>query len=124
MAMAARRLAAALVVILAFGAAAPAVLAAVPGNDVIGGATPAAIGFSEQLDTTEATTDAKDAELNTYCGAPATDASVWYTVEGTDEGVIVDVSASDYSAGVLVGLDYEGTLEVISCGPGTVSFFA
>ena len=116
-----RRLAAALVVVLAFGALAPAVLAAAPGNDIIDGATPASIGFSEQLDTTEATTDVRDAELNTFCGAPATDASVWYTV---DEGVIVDVSRSDYSAGILVGLDYQGTLEVVSCGPGTVSFFA
>ena len=62
------------------------------------------IGFSEVLDTTEATTDADDAQFNASCGAPATDASVWYTLVGTDEVVIVDVSGSDYSAGVLVGM--------------------
>jgi hypothetical protein len=124
MGKAAGRLAATLAALLAFGGAAPVVLAASPGNDLIGGATPAAIGFSEQLDTTEATTDADDTELNTYCGAPATDASVWYTVEGTDEGVVVDVSGSDYSAGVLVGLQYPDGLEVIACGPWAVSFYA
>lgn len=123
MATAARRLAVALVAVLAFGITAPVVLAAAPGNDLKANATVATIGFSEQVDTTEATTDADDVELNTFCGAPATDASVWYTIEGTDEGVTVDVSKSDYSAGVLVGLQYPDGLEVIACGPGAVSFF-
>jgi len=100
-------------------------LAAVPGNDTIGGATPAALGFSEVIDTTEATTDADDAQLNATCGAPATDASVWYTVNlAAEAGVVVDVSASDYSAGVLVGVGTPGALETIACGPGTVGFFA
>jgi hypothetical protein len=71
------------------------VLAAAPSNDVFGGATAATIGFSETLDTTEATTDSDDAQLNASCGAPATDASVWYSFDGTDTGVIVDVSQSD-----------------------------
>src|SRR5688500_14132605 len=90
---------------LALGAAgisAPAALAAPPGNDTFGGATPATLGFSEVLDTTEATTDADDAQLNASCGAPATDASVWYSFAGSDTGVVVDVSQSDYPAGVLV----------------------
>ncbi|MGH8970057.1 MAG: DUF6299 family protein [Actinomycetes bacterium] len=77
------------------------------------------------LDTTEATTDAEDAQLNTECGAPATDASVWYSfTSASDAGVVVDVSASDYSAGVLVGVGAPGTLELVTCGPGTVGFFA
>lgn len=57
------------------------------------------------LDTTEATTDGDDAQLNETCGAPATDASVWYAfVAGSDAVVVVDVSQSGYSAGVLVGV--------------------
>ena len=52
------------------------------------------------LVTTGATTDADDAQLNTTCGAPATDASVWYSLQGSGKGVVADVSSSDYSAGV------------------------
>lgn len=106
------------------GSYAPAALAAPPANDTISGATVVTIGYSELLDTSEATTDADDAQLNTFCGAPATDASVWYQLEGTDEGVIVDVSASDYSAGVLVGTGTPGALDILTCGPGAVAFFA
>src|ERR1041385_4939969 len=78
--------------------AAPA-LAAPPTNDTFGGATLATIGFSEVIDTTEATTDADDSQLNSSCGAPATDASVWYSIDGTDSGVVIDVSQSNYTAG-------------------------
>jgi hypothetical protein len=112
---------------LALGALAissPAALAAPPGNDTFGGATAATLGFSEVLDTTEATTDADDAQLNSSCGAPATDASVWYAFEGADIGVVVDVSLSDYSAGVLVGVGSQGNLLTEACGPGAVGFFA
>jgi hypothetical protein len=112
---------------LALGAvwvSAGAALAAAPANDTFTGATPAAIGFSEVIDTTEATTDADDAQLNSTCGAPATDASVWYVVTGTDAGVVVDVSQSNYSAGVLVGVGTQGNLQTVACGPGTVGFFA
>jgi len=99
--------------------------AAAPGNDTIGGATAVTLGFSEVLDTTEATTDADDAQLNSTCGAPATDASVWYSINlAADSGVVVDVSASDYSAGVLVGVGSPGALDTVACGPGTVGFFA
>src|SRR6266568_485749 len=83
---------------------APTALAAPPLNDTFAKATAAAIGFSETLDTTEATTDSDDAQLNASCGAPATDASVWYVLQGSDQGVVVDVSQSNYSAGVLVGV--------------------
>lgn len=108
----------------ALGVSAPAALAVVPSNDTFAGATAATLGFSEQLDTTEATTDADDAQLNESCGAPATDASVWYAFAGTDTGVVVDVSQSDYSAGVLVGTGTQGNLITEACGPGTVGFFA
>jgi hypothetical protein len=108
----------------ALGVSAPAALAAPPLNDTFPNATPVAIGFSEVLDTTEATTDGDDAQLNTSCGAPATDASVWYALDGSDTTVVVDVSQSSYSAGVLVGVGSQGNLTTVACGPGTVAFFA
>lgn len=107
------------------GLYAPAVLAAAPGNDVFTGAVAvSSIPFSDSVNTTEATTDADDAQLNASCGAPATDASVWYAVQGTDSSVVVDVSASDYSAGVLVGIGTQGNLGIVTCGQGAVAFFA
>ena len=101
-------------------------LAAAPGSDTFGGSTVIpALPYAETLDTTEATTDADDAELNALCGAPATDASVWYSYTApADQLVIVDVSASDYSAGVLVGVGSPGSLAIVACGPGTVGFSA
>ena len=113
----------ALALMLAIAGFAPA-MAAAPANDTFPNATSASIGFSEVLNTTEATTDADDAQLNASCGAPATDASVWYVLQGGDQGVIVDVSQSNYSAGVLVGTGTQGNLTTVACGPGTVAFFA
>jgi hypothetical protein len=106
------------------GVSAPAALAAPPTNDAFANATPVAVGFSEVLDTTEATTDGDDAQLNESCGAPATDASVWYVLDGSETEVVVDVSQSDYSAGVLVGIGNQGSLQTVACGPGAVNFFA
>jgi hypothetical protein len=100
------------------------VLAAAPSNDTFAGATVAGVSFEEVLDTTEATTDADDVQLNESCGAPATDASVWYSLEGTGAGVLVDVSGSDYTAGVLVGVGSQGNLQTVACGPGGTAFFA
>jgi hypothetical protein len=111
-------------VLSALGVSATAAVAAPPPNDTFPNATPAAIGFSGMLDTTEATTDSDDAQLNESCGAPATDASVWYVLDGTGTGVIVDVSQSDYPASVLVGVGSQGNLQAVACGPGTVGFFA
>jgi hypothetical protein len=99
-------------------------LAAPPSNDAFTGATPASIGFKEGLDTSQATTDSDDAQLNATCGAPATDASVWYAIQGSDQNVVVDVSGSSYSAGVLVGVGSQGNLQTVTCGPRTVTFFA
>jgi hypothetical protein len=100
------------------------VLAAAPSNDLFAGATPVTVGFSESLDTTEATTDADDAEANADCEAPATDASVWYTLDGADNGVVVDVSSSSYTAGVIVVTGSPGSFGLVDCGPGAVAFFA
>jgi hypothetical protein len=101
------------------------VLAAAPSNDTFSGATAVTGDFSEVLDTTEATTDADDAQLNSSCGAPATDASVWYAVTSSSGATVsVDVSQSDYSAGVLVGVGTQGNLTTVACGPGGTQFAA
>jgi hypothetical protein len=99
--------------------------AAAPANDTIGGAVAiAALPFSTTLDTTQATTEPGDAEANPPdCGAPATDASVWYDLTLPEAGaVLVDVSASDYSAGVLVVAGNPGAFQFVTCGPGAVAF--
>jgi hypothetical protein len=106
----------------ALGIFTPNVLAAQPLNNTFPNATPAATGFNEVLDTTQATTDSDDAQLNASCGAPATDASVWYVLQGTDQGVVIDVSQSNYSAGVLVGTGTQGNLQTVACGPGNCRF--
>ena len=109
----------------ALGVSALAALAAPPSNDTFAGATLIADGFSEELDTTEATTDGDDAQLNATCGFfSATDASVWYAFTGSDTMVVIDVSESDYPVGVLVGVGRQGNLETVACEPGTMAFFA
>jgi len=102
------------------------VVAAPPGNDLYANReTIAALPFNASVDTTEATTDADDADANSTCGAPATDASVWYEfTPAADTGVIVDVSSSSYSAGVLVATGSPGSFSIVTCAPGAVGFFA
>ena len=114
-----------LVALTSLSFAAP-VLAAAPSNDIYTGRTViGSLPFSDSLDTTEATTDADDVEANTNCGAPATDASVWYELTATaDALLLVDVSASDYSAGVIVATGSPGTFSIENCGPGGTVFFA
>ncbi len=98
------------------------VLAAPPSNDVYTGREAIAIGDSFSLDTTEATTDADDVEIN-VCGAPAMDASVWYELTATSDGaIVVDVSGSNYSAGVFVATGSPGSFSVVACGPTGVAF--
>ncbi|HEX5995297.1 MAG TPA: hypothetical protein VFY84_09175 [Jiangellales bacterium] len=98
--------------------------AAAPTNDTFGGAiaidsTP----FTTTVDTSEATTDADDVSANADCGAPATDASVWYSITApTDGGYIVDVSKSSFYAGVIVVTGAPGAFELVWCGPDTVGF--
>ena len=114
-----------LLFILSLALAAP-VLAAAPDNDTYSGRTVVgALPFNESLDTSEATTDADDAEANAQCGAPATDASVWYELTVTsDIEIFVGVKASNYSAGVLVATGAPGGFEIVTCGPVGASFFA
>jgi len=98
-------------------------MAASPSNDTLAGASAVGLGFSAEVDTSQATTDADDASVNATCGAPSTDASVWYAyTASTDGGAVVDVSSSSYSAGVIVATGSPGALETIACGPMTVGF--
>ncbi len=100
-------------------------LAAAPSNDTFTGATAVTLGFSEVLDTTEATTDNNDAQLNDQCGwSLATDASVWYAFTvAADATVVIDVLQSSYPAGILVGTGSEGNLSIYWCGAGQVALY-
>ncbi len=98
--------------------------AAVPTNDTYAGSkVVAGIPFTDQVDTTQATTDPDDTQLNAQCGAPAVDASVWYQVTATSSsGLAADVSGSTYSAGVIVATGAPGSWTVVACGPGATGW--
>jgi len=100
-------------------------LAAAPANDTWTGAVRLLLGGTVELDTTSATTDAVDRLVNERCGAPYTKASVWYRYKPTvTRRLSVDVSASDYSAGVLVTKGRPTDGRVVTCGPRQVAFRA
>ena len=67
-------------VLLALATFTELALAAAPSNDTFANAKLVTLGFSETLDTTEATTDAIDAQALESCGAPAVAATVWYAL--------------------------------------------
>jgi len=114
-----------LVSIMSLLLAAPA-LAAPPSNDTYAGReTIGSLPFTDSLDTSEATTDADDAEWNLTCGAPATDASVWYSfTSASDAGVVVNTDGTNYTAGIAAVSGTPGTLITESCGPDAITFFA
>lgn len=106
-------------------AALPAVAA--PANDTYSGREVLTdpLPITVMAETTAATTDADDAELNMMCGAPATDASVWYEYTPTTEGeLVIDPLASDYSVWTIVATGGPGSWTVEMCGPGVIPFFA
>jgi hypothetical protein len=121
-----RRAAVAALILATMVTSAGTALAVAPGNDVYGGRTVVgAVPFTDSMDTTEATTDSNDSNLNVACGAPATDASVWYDVTAvTDGGLAADVSSSTYSAGVIVATGSPGNWSLVACGPGAVGWTA
>jgi hypothetical protein len=102
------------------------VLAAVPSNDGYAGRIVVGqLPFETVVDTADATTDADDADANVGCGAPATDASVWYEYTAASDGpVILDASASSYSAGFLVATGVPGSFSPEGCGPGQLTIYA
>lgn len=103
------------------GVVAPAAATEAPVNDTWEGAVALSLGDTVTLDTTAATTDAVDEEANQSCGAPYTNASVWYTyTPATDGGFVADMSESDYTGGFMV---FEGTPSsstLLDCGPDSV----
>jgi hypothetical protein len=101
-----------------------AVLAAAPCNNIWAGRTViGSLPFSDTVDTTEANVGAQDPLINADCGAPATDASVWYELTATsDANLTVNVSKSDYSAGVIVATGSPSNWSIVTCGPGLVIF--
>lgn len=109
--------AAAALVPLSAGAA----FAAPPANDMPGGAISLSLGDTFKEDTTKATTGTLDAKVNRFCGAPRTNASVWFTyASSTDGSVILDTSGSDFSAGLMVFNGPPSGRTMISCGPTTL----
>ena len=100
--------------------------AAAPGNDAYPGSTlVATTPFTDSLNTLEATSDLQDAALQAQCGAPAVEASVWYTLTPTaDTGLVADVSSSSYTAGVAVATGSPGNWQVVACGPGATGWAA
>jgi hypothetical protein len=109
-------LAAALALVAVVALAAPAT-AAPPSNDTYAGRTVLASGsIAQTLDTTEATTDADDAELGALCDVPATDASVWYQATATaDTLAVAQVTQSSYSARAIVATGSPGNWTVLGC---------
>jgi hypothetical protein len=93
-------------------------LAAPPSNDTYDGRVSVpALPFTDERSTLGATTDAEDSAINASCGAPVTGASVWYEYVAPSAGaVLVDVSASDYSTGVLVATGSPGSWSFVTCG--------
>jgi hypothetical protein len=95
--------------------------AAPPDNDDASGALTVTLGARVTQDTTEATTDAGDDALNESCGAPFTNASVWYEYTAdVDRKVAFDASESGYSAGLMVFKGTPSADSLRTCGPGTV----
>jgi hypothetical protein len=121
--MSPRRVLACVAVALGLGGFVGTASAAVaPPNDKIGGATVVpALPFVRTVDTTGATTDANDAQVDQTCGAPATNNSVWYkfTAGPRDTLVAVDTTGSTYSTGVIIATGAPGALTTQACGPVT-----
>lgn len=110
---------AALALATILGTAGPA-LAAPPGNDTYTGSTVVdALPFTDQVDTTQATTDADDDALASQCeGVPAWDATVWYQVTPDEDTTLVaDFSGASYSAGGFVATGSPGSWTLVTCGP-------
>ncbi len=98
--------------------------AAPPANDDIGGAVVInePLPFSSTQSTLEATTSADETALQSFCGSPAFEHAVWFTATPTqDEIVAVDVSASDYGAGILILTGTPGNLSPVNCQPSRIS---
>jgi len=95
-----------------------------PENDTYAGRTIIRnVPYNKTLDTSQATTDADDAQLNALCGERRTDASVWYQVTAKESGgMVIDVSQSDYSAGAIIATGSPGSWNVLNCWHGAIGW--
>lgn len=96
-----------------------------PSNDTIAGATViTGLPFADTVDTTDATTDANELAVAQPCidiGAPAIEKAVWYTgTSTTSETVVIDVTGSDYSAGIAVYNGPPSASTFVTCAPGII----
>jgi hypothetical protein len=94
-----------------------------PPNDTVQGAVsiPTFPG-ADYADTTYASTEPIDDALNAGCGAPATEASVWFALPGlTFEPVLIDTTASSYSTTILLATGTPDALTLVACGHGTLT---
>jgi hypothetical protein len=89
-----------------------------PGNDKPDGAVALSLGQTYKEDTSQATTDKIDQKANRACGAPFTNASVWFTYTASEDGAfLLDMSQSDYSGGFMVFIGKPTAGDMIACGP-------
>lgn len=90
-----------------------------PPNDRFANAVvvdPTALPFAAAVDTTGATAD--DDDLAVGCPAPATEASVWYSITpARDVKLLVSPDGSDYSVGISALTGDAGSFELIECRP-------
>lgn len=99
--------------------------AAAPGNDTPKGAVALTLGQSYSEDTSQATTGPLDAKVNQICGAPFTNASVWFTyTPSTDGAFLLDMSSSSYTGGFMVFSTKVELATFRGCGPETVAIKA
>jgi hypothetical protein len=92
-----------------------------PSNDTSAGAKAVtSLPYHDALDTTGATSDAQDTQVNKTCGAPDITHSVWYkfTAGAKNTNVLFDASNSSFAAGVIVATGNPGALTTLTCGPG------
>jgi hypothetical protein len=110
------------VVLASLTLAAPVLASTPPSNDTYATREViAAVPFSATVDTTAATTDADDLEALAACGAPAVDATIWYSLTAAADGaILIDPSASDYAAGVVVVSGTPGNFVFENCGTSVV----
>ena len=95
-----------------------------PSNDDVGGA----VVITEPLPFTftESTVGRRPARRKRHStasgGVPVFEQGVWFTATSTLDGnVAVDVTASDYSAGILVLTGTPGNFTPVNCAPGRIS---
>lgn len=83
------------------------------------------LGVVVQLDTSAATTGPADARANRACGAPFTNASVWYRFTPDRRLAFrLDMSDSDYEGGFMVFRGAPSEASMVTCGPDRLTVFA